>query len=67
MINIKDANGRWCVIEEEKIMIILREQKILLFGMTFDSILTLLQMYEMRGGILPPTPERIKEIFEVIK
>jgi hypothetical protein len=62
MINVKDANGKWCVITPEDFMEALQENTVNILGMSLKSILTFRKIYMKRGGFLDPTPERIEDI-----
>ena len=60
MINIKDANGKWAVIDENRLIEDLAFSKFKILGMGINQILLLLEMYECMGGVLPITEKSIK-------
>lgn len=63
MMNVKDANGQWVVINDVDLMTALVEAKTTLFGMSMNAILRMRQEYIEKNGIMPMNEKNINEFY----
>lgn len=62
-IHLKDVNGQLRTFDAPEFYAQLCSKGITLFGMTIDCIIQFQTEYRIRGGSLPMTEAKIKEIF----
>ena len=62
-IVLKDMNGKYVAIDIVHLYENLAANSFKIFGMTIPVIARMLYLYNMQGGVVPPTCESVDEIF----